>query len=90
VFEDLRWPVPRRMSLVTFDNTSISDYTNPPLTAINVPRVLLGRQAIHRLVELIANPDQPPLTTLIPVSLVERESVAPGPFARAARRLSHA
>jgi DNA-binding LacI/PurR family transcriptional regulator len=71
--------VPEDVSVVGFDNISLSEYTNPALTTVHVPRHDLGRLAMERILdvgeaiasEVIADPQ-----------LIIRESTGPAPADR--------
>ncbi|OGS50587.1 MAG: LacI family transcriptional regulator, partial [Erythrobacter sp. RIFCSPHIGHO2_12_FULL_63_10] len=70
--------IPRDLSLVSFDNTPIVRFTQPPLTAIDQPIA----ETISKAVELLINaPRRAPPTAPINVqgSLVERGSIGPAP-----------
>lgn len=67
--------VPSQMSLVSFDDMPLTELFNPPLTAIRQPIEALGRQGFQALFALL-NGDKPKMLTRLPVTLIERESVA--------------
>lgn len=67
--------VPSQMSLVSFDDMPLIELFNPPLTAIRQPIEALGRQGFQALFALL-NGQKPKMLTRLPVSLIERESVA--------------
>jgi LacI family transcriptional regulator len=75
--------VPHDLSVVGFDDITMSQHTSPPLTTVRVDKEGLGRQAIKRLIELIEakadakskrSPDHK--REVLPVELVIRESTA--------------
>ncbi len=49
--ENLR--IPEDVSLVGFDNLSISEYVNPPLTSVSHPARQMGKEAVDMLIEFI-------------------------------------
>lgn len=51
-----------------------SEFTFPPLTTINVHKMLLGEVAAERIVRRIENPDEVYLKITVPTSLVIRQS----------------
>jgi len=53
------------------------DRQRPPLTTVRIPHYDLGFEAARLLLERIANPTAPAKRVVLPVTLVERESVAP-------------
>ena len=67
--------VPRDMSLVSFDDTPLSAMLTPALTAIQQPIEALGRHGFQALYALMQRKRAPKLTRL-PVTLIERDSVA--------------
>lgn len=67
--------VPDDLSVVGFDNISISAYTIPPLTTIHQPRFKLGQLAMRMMLELING--QMPHNQLLSADLIIRESTAP-------------
>ncbi|MBB5706412.1 LacI family DNA-binding transcriptional regulator [Sphingopyxis panaciterrulae] len=74
--------IPRDLSLISFDNTPIVRFTQPPLTAVDQPIA----ETVSRAVELIiAQQRGKPKTdapTVVRGSLVERASTAPPPPGR--------
>lgn len=68
-------PVPQKMSIVGFDDMPLTELFNPPLTAVRQPIEALGRQGFQALYSLLSG-QQPPMLTMLPVQLIERESVA--------------
>lgn len=67
--------VPGQMSVVGFDDMPLTELFNPPLTAICQPIEALGRQGFQALFSLLSG-KQPPMLTMLPVQLMERDSVA--------------
>lgn len=67
--------VPGQMSVVGFDDMPLTELFNPPLTAIRQPIEALGRQGFQALFSLLSG-KQPPMHNMLPVQLIERESVA--------------
>lgn len=79
VAADLGLAVPGDLSLISFDNTPVTTFTDPPLTAIDQPVA----ETVSRAVELIINanrkrplPDGP---TVVAAQLIERGSTGPAP-----------
>jgi LacI family transcriptional regulator len=66
--------IPQDIAVTGFDNIPDSDYTFPPLTTVNVHKELLGELAVERIVRRIENPNEIPLSIIIPTSLVIRQS----------------
>lgn len=71
--------VPRDLSVVGFDDLPLAQRTTPPLTTIRVDRTAIGRRAVQRLLQRIADPQEPIEKLELGVSLVERASVARPP-----------
>jgi LacI family transcriptional regulator len=67
--------VPRKMSLISFDDTPVGALLTPALTAIRQPIEALGRAGFQALYAQLNRKSAPRLTRL-PVELIERESVA--------------
>ena len=70
--------VPEDISVSGFDDLEISRHLNPPLTAVNVPAVEMGRLAAEYLLARIANQPAAKRTEL-DCMLSVRHSVAPPP-----------
>jgi DNA-binding LacI/PurR family transcriptional regulator len=66
--------VPGDVSVVGFDNISLSEYTNPALTTVHVPRDYLGRLAMERIVD---GGQSVPSEVIADPQLVIRESTGP-------------
>ena len=68
--------IPEQLSVVGFDDITMSSYTNPPLTTVGVAKQELGALAMLRLLELVETGEQPARQALVPVQLVVRGSTA--------------
>lgn len=78
VAREHRLDVPRDLSVISFDNTPIVRFTNPPLTAVDQPIA----ETISRAAELLIQADKapPPEETInVEGALVERASIGPAP-----------
>ena len=72
--------VPRDLSVVGFDDISMSSFTDPPLTTIGLDKEELGARAMRRLLELVEKKGEPgPRKDLVPVQLVLRQSTSRPP-----------
>ena len=69
--------VPGDLSLISFDNTPIVRFVQPPLTAIDQPIAELASKAVELIVADHRGQGVPPQTVVVPASLVERKSTAP-------------
>jgi LacI family transcriptional regulator len=67
--------VPHDISLVGFDDMPFADFLAPGLTTVRQPAREMGRVGVHTLLSLFDKKAPAPLTRL-PVTLVERQSVA--------------
>lgn len=71
---ELGLQVPRDLSVVGFDDITMSNYTDPPLTTVGVVKEHMGRRAMARLIELVERTDDRVKTELAPVEIVSRAS----------------
>ncbi len=67
--------IPQDVSVMGFDDISISVMSNPALTTIAQPSVEMGRMAARMLIERINGEIQSNTTIVLNPSIVERESV---------------
>ena len=65
---------PDDIAVVGFDDGEIASHTDPPLATARIFREKMGVLAANRLMELIKNPDQPPVQIRLPTELIIRES----------------
>lgn len=68
--------VPEDISIIGFDDGTMSTFVDPPLTTMRVDRARLGELAVQRLLDMIANGGSEVLKTELTVTLVERASTA--------------
>jgi LacI family transcriptional regulator len=66
--------VPGDLSVVGFDDITMSNYVDPPLTTVGVDKESLGRLAMKHLLERVENRELAPATEVVSVALVERMS----------------
>jgi LacI family repressor for deo operon, udp, cdd, tsx, nupC, and nupG len=69
--------VPADVSVVGFDDISIAQYLDPPLTTIAQPREEMGREAMLMLLQLLADRTVPARKQVLRTQLVIRGSTAP-------------
>lgn len=81
VLRELRtyhYSIPADISVTGFDNISLSEFTYPALTTLNIPREAIGQMAVKALL-----PDQAgapiPAEVLLEPELVLRDSTGPAP-----------
>ncbi len=69
--------IPEDISVAGFDDIAMAKYSEPPLTTIKVYKEELGSLAVRKLLDEIKNPntDDIAVTTVMPVKLIERDSV---------------
>jgi len=66
---------PRDISVIGFDDTAWATATQPPLTTVQVPKALMGRLAVQRVMARLRDEGQA-TTTILPTQLVQRQSTA--------------
>ena len=67
--------VPEDVSIIGFDNLSISSYTVPGLTTVQQDISMKGKIAVKFLIESVADRSTPKQEEILPIHIVERESV---------------
>lgn len=67
--------IPTNVSFVAYEDNSLCGYSNPPLTAINIHKELMGEEAARLLLLRIAEPSRACQLTTIDMCLVSRQSV---------------
>jgi LacI family transcriptional regulator len=77
---DLGLRIPDDLSLVGFDNISMSSYLVPRLTTVTKNALMLGTKAFEMLLARIQNPDLPRQQFHSPAKLIIRESTGPASF----------
>ena len=68
--------VPRELSLISFDNTPLVHFTQPPLTAVDQPIAATTSKAVELLIAAKRGDPAPKAVTVVQASIFERESVA--------------
>lgn len=68
--------VPQDLSLISFDNTPMMQFTQPQLTAIDQPIAATASKAVELIIAAQRGEHLPETVTVIPATLVERGSVA--------------
>ncbi len=66
--------VPNNVSVIGFDDISLSALFNPPLTTVSQPRLDMGGMAVRLLLERLARPDLEPRRVMLPLQLIPRQS----------------
>jgi len=67
--------VPDQVSLISFDNTELSQTLVPPLTSVNISKQEFATEAVARMLWCIRNPDAQPKNMYLQSKIIERESV---------------
>ena len=70
--------VPADVSVTGFDNISLSEFTNPALTTLNIPRESIGQMAVRALLRA-GDESSTPTEVLFEPELVLRDSAGPAP-----------
>ncbi|MDZ7384624.1 MAG: LacI family transcriptional regulator [candidate division KSB1 bacterium] len=73
-FQEKGISVPDQVAIVGFDDVESATTVQPALTTVRVPKEELGAIAIRRMVELINHNDRAVSRTIVPTTLVLRES----------------
>ncbi|WP_310532771.1 LacI family DNA-binding transcriptional regulator [Novosphingobium sp.] len=76
VARSLGLEVPRDLSVISFDNTPLVHFTQPPLTAIDQPIAATASMAVELIIAAQKGEPRPDALTVISADLVERGSVA--------------
>ncbi len=72
--------VPQDISVIGYDNVRNARYFTPALTTVHQPKERLGETAFDMLLDRITSKREEPQTIEVQPSLIERRSVADGPF----------
>lgn len=67
--------VPEEISIIGFDNISVSNVYDPFLTTIEVPQMAMGQWAMQQLLYRIEHPHEPFVNIELNTRLIERNSV---------------
>lgn len=68
--------VPEDLSVIGFDDISWAELNDPPLTTLRIPRQQMGKEAAHRLLMLLTDPEMQASEVIVPVQMIERHSTA--------------
>ena len=69
--------VPADLSVISFDDTPITRFTHPPLTAVVQPIAEVTAQAVSLIIDEQAQRDSPRTAVVVPATLAIRSSTAP-------------
>ncbi|MCK4640019.1 MAG: LacI family DNA-binding transcriptional regulator [Candidatus Marinimicrobia bacterium] len=73
--KDSKLRLPDDISIIGFDDIELAKIASPPLTTIRVYKEEMGSIAVRNLLKIVNKETVNPITTLIPVRMIERESV---------------
>lgn len=73
--------VPEDLSIISFDNTPLVHFTQPPLTAVDQPIAATASKAVELIIAAQKGDEPPAGLTVISAAIVERGSVTPPPGA---------
>lgn len=77
IARDMGLDVPADLSLISFDNTPVVRFTQPPLTAVDQPIAETASRAVELIILHQRGNDLPPQPVVVEATLVERQSTAP-------------
>lgn len=66
--------LPEQLSIISFNNSILSKISTPQLTTIDINALELGYAAATQLINRMEHPDLPATSTIVPHTLVERDS----------------
>ncbi len=66
--------IPQQVALISIDNLEVSEYTNPPLTTMNVQKANMGERAVEMIVKETARQGNDAVCISLSTNLVERKS----------------
>ncbi len=78
ILKKLNYQIPEEIGIVTFDNYPVAEYTDPPLTAVDVDTYGLGIQVAEQLIHKIQGSGKETNHMYIPTKLLIRESSTKG------------
>lgn len=71
----MRLKVPDDIGVVGFDDTPLCEKSIPKMTTVKVQKELMGQVAVANLIDRINRKDEVPMTRLLNVKIVERDSL---------------
>ena len=72
------YKIPKDIAVIGFDNTSLCELLDPPLTTINVPKQAMGKLAVQRLRTLLSTETgdiKTPVKSSVMTTLIRRDTV---------------
>lgn len=74
---EYNYRIPEDISIVGFDDTSFTKYSNPPLSTVNTPVYAIGVYSVRFVYSMIKSNFNSPLRVKMPCTLIERGSCKP-------------
>ncbi len=69
-----RISVPEKVAIISIDNIEMAEFTNPPLTTIDVQKTQMGRQAVQMVIAIHKGREKSVVNMTLPTSIIHRES----------------
>jgi DNA-binding LacI/PurR family transcriptional regulator len=66
--------IPKDISIISFNNLMLSEFTRPPLTSVDIDIFKLGYHAADCLLDQIKNPEQEAKQVIVPHKLIKRQT----------------
>lgn len=76
---DLKIDVPAQLSIVSYDDITLSRYVTPRLTTVSKNPYKIGQKAVQLILERIQAPELPIQKKRMPIRFIVRESTGPAP-----------
>lgn len=67
-------PIPDEVAIISIDNIEMAEFTNPPLTTINVQKAAMGRRAVEMIIRKSGGQNSDAVNLTLPTSMLFRES----------------
>lgn len=76
---NMKLRIPEHIAVIGFDDNTHFSLFAPAITAVAQPVADISREVVHHLIAALTTPDKPypPVTTILPTTLVVRESSLP-------------
>lgn len=79
-FREAGISIPKQLSIIGMDDIEIAQNVSPLLTTVSIPKIEMGKVAIHTLLNRINKVHQLPMKIFLPHKLILRESTAKPDF----------
>lgn len=74
-FKEAGYRIPEDIGIIGFDNTSLCEMLEPPLTTVHVPKQAMGQLAVERLITILDRKPSAHVKIEVTTSLVKRGSL---------------